>query len=97
MRAIMETGREQIAVEAKGKFKIPRLEAEVGKEVKFDKVLLISGDDAPIIGKPISRAPASPPRFLAMADSIRSRCLNSKGVQNIAAKRATDRITPKFW
>ena len=52
MRAIMETGREQIAVEPNGKFKIPRLEAEVGKEVNFDKVLLISGDEAPIIGKP---------------------------------------------
>jgi large subunit ribosomal protein L21 len=52
MRAIMETGREQIAVEPNTKCKIPLLEAEVGKEINFDKVLLISGGDNPVIGRP---------------------------------------------
>lgn len=52
MRAIIETGRAQVAVEPDIKCKIPRLNAEVGKEVEFDKVLLISTGDKPIIGNP---------------------------------------------
>jgi large subunit ribosomal protein L21 len=53
MRAIIETGRTQVAVEPNARLKIPTLgEIEVGKEVTFDKVLLISDGDTPIIGKP---------------------------------------------
>ncbi len=52
MHAIIETGGEQVPVELNGKCKIPRLESEVGNEVKFDKVLLIADKNAPKIGKP---------------------------------------------
>jgi large subunit ribosomal protein L21 len=52
MRAIIETGGSQIPVEADIRCKIPKIDAEVGKEVDFDKVLLVSRDEKPIIGKP---------------------------------------------
>lgn len=52
MRAIIETGRTQIAVEPDARCKIPSLDAEIGKEIEFDKVLLISTGDKPLIGKP---------------------------------------------
>jgi large subunit ribosomal protein L21 len=51
MRAIIETGMAQIAVETDARIKIPSIDAEVGKQVNFDKVLFISGDK-PLIGKP---------------------------------------------
>jgi len=52
MRAIIESGKTQIAVETDIKVKVPLIDAEVGKEIKFDKVLMISEGNAPIIGKP---------------------------------------------
>ena len=52
MRAIIETGKAQIAVEPEARIKIPSLEGEVGKEVSFDKVLLISDGDSSVVGKP---------------------------------------------
>lgn len=52
MRAIIETGGSQIPVEIDARCKIPRIEAEIGKEVDFDKVLFVSKDDKPQIGNP---------------------------------------------
>ena len=52
MRAIIETGRTQVAVEPDAKLKVPALDVEVGKEVNFDKVLLISDAGETIIGRP---------------------------------------------
>jgi|SRR3989304_4167761 len=52
MRAIIDTGQTQVAVEPNVKIKIPCLDAEIGKEVNFDKVMLISDGENPIIGKP---------------------------------------------
>jgi large subunit ribosomal protein L21 len=52
MRAIIETGKAQVAVETDATVKVPLLDAEVGKEVNFDKVLMISEGDGPIIGRP---------------------------------------------
>jgi|WetSurMetagenome_2_1015567.scaffolds.fasta_scaffold29206_1 large subunit ribosomal protein L21 len=52
MRAIVDTGQTQVAVEPNVKIKIPSLDAEVGKEINFDKVMLISDGDNPIVGKP---------------------------------------------
>lgn len=52
MRAIIETGRVQVAVEPDAKLRVPILDVEVGKEVNFDKVLLISDGATPIVGKP---------------------------------------------
>ena len=52
MRAIIETGGSQIPVETDARCKIPKIEAEVGKEVDFDKVLFVSKDEKPQIGNP---------------------------------------------
>ena len=52
MRAIIETGGTQVPVEVDSKCKIPRVDVEVGKEINFDKVLFVSKDDKPLIGKP---------------------------------------------
>jgi large subunit ribosomal protein L21 len=52
MRAIIETGRTQVAVEPDTRLRIPSLDIEIGKEVNFDKVLLISEGGDAIIGKP---------------------------------------------
>lgn len=52
MRAIIETDGAQIPVEVNTHCRIPRIDAEVGKQIDFDKVLFVSGDDKPLIGKP---------------------------------------------
>jgi len=52
MRAIIETGKTQVAVKLDARCRIPKMDAEVGKEVSFDKVLLLSSDDPPVIGRP---------------------------------------------
>ena len=52
MRAIIETDGNQVPVEVDAKSKIPRLDIEVGKEIDFDKVMFVSKDDKPIVGKP---------------------------------------------
>ncbi|MEE9552775.1 MAG: 50S ribosomal protein L21 [candidate division Zixibacteria bacterium] len=52
MRAIIEAGGVQVPVEVDSKSKIPLIEGEVGQKVDFDKVLFLSGDDKPTVGKP---------------------------------------------
>ena len=52
MRAIIESNGVQIPVELDSKCKIPTIDIEVGKEIDFDKVLLISDEKKPKIGKP---------------------------------------------
>lgn len=52
MRAIIETGGAQVPVEIDANCKIPRVDAPVGEKINFDKVLLISKDGKPIVGKP---------------------------------------------
>ena len=52
MRAIIETGGMQFPVEDQVVIKIPKLEAEVGSKIDFDKVLLISGPNQFKLGKP---------------------------------------------
>ncbi len=52
MRAIIETGRTQVAVEPDARLRVPLLNVEVGKEVSFDKVLLISDGGTSTVGKP---------------------------------------------
>lgn len=52
MRAIIETSGLQIPVEENSRCRIPKISVESGKEVNFDRVLLISTDDKPLIGKP---------------------------------------------
>lgn len=52
MYAIVEIGGKQFKVEKGQKLYVPRLEAEVGKTVKFDRVLLTSGDGNVSVGTP---------------------------------------------
>lgn len=52
MRAIIETSQTQIPVELDARCRIPRIEAEIGKEISFDKVLIISGEKEPVVGNP---------------------------------------------
>ena len=52
MRAIIETNGAQIPVEVDAKCKIPKIDAEVGAVVDFDRVLLVSKKNKPVIGKP---------------------------------------------
>jgi len=52
MRAIIETGGMQFPVEDQQVIEIPRLNAEIGSKIDFDKVLLISGPEKFAVGKP---------------------------------------------
>lgn len=45
MFAVIETGGKQYLIETGSAMKIEKLEAEIGKDVVFDKVLLIANDD----------------------------------------------------
>ena len=52
MYAIIETGGKQYDVRVGDTIKIEKLEAEPGASITFDKVLLVSGGDAPKVGAP---------------------------------------------
>ena len=53
MFGIIETGGKQYKVAVGGKIKVEKLDAEEGKSVTFDKVLLVAASDADVkIGKP---------------------------------------------
>lgn len=51
MYAIIETGGKQIKVEVDSKIYIEKINAEVGSEVTFDKVIMVGGE-TPKFGKP---------------------------------------------
>jgi len=52
MKAIVESGGMQFPVEEKSVIRIPQIEAEVGQQFDFEKVLLVSDDDKVNVGKP---------------------------------------------
>ena len=52
MRAIVETGGMQFPVEENEVVRVPKIDAEVGQAVDFDKVLLVSDKDKFAVGKP---------------------------------------------
>ncbi len=52
MRAIIETGGMQFPIEEKTVIKAPKLDMEIKQKFIFDKVMLISGSDKFIVGKP---------------------------------------------
>jgi len=52
MYAIMETGGQQFNVQEGHKIRIPRLNVEPGKNLTFDKILLVGGQEKPVIGTP---------------------------------------------
>ncbi len=53
MYAIVEIAGQQFRVEANRKLYVHRLDVEVGKNVEFDKVLLVDNDGAIKIGTPV--------------------------------------------
>lgn len=52
MYAVIETGGFQFTVKEGEKLKIPKIEAKSKEKISFDKILLISKDNDPIIGTP---------------------------------------------
>jgi large subunit ribosomal protein L21 len=52
MRAIIESGGAQIPVEVDSRSRVPRMNAEVGRDMEFDKVLLVSKRGKPVVGRP---------------------------------------------
>jgi large subunit ribosomal protein L21 len=52
MFAVVEIAGKQFKVATSEKVKVPKLEAEVGKKVKFDKVLLLEDDGTVKVGNP---------------------------------------------
>ncbi len=50
--AIIETGGKQYKVSASKILEVEKIEAEVGKIIKFDKVLLLNDDKSTIVGSP---------------------------------------------
>jgi len=53
MYAIVEIAGQQFKVEEGRKIYVQRLEAEIGADVEFDKVLLIEDDEKVTIGEPV--------------------------------------------
>jgi len=53
MYAIVEIAGQQFKVEEGQKIYVHRLEAEIGSDIEFDKVLLIEDDDKITIGEPV--------------------------------------------
>jgi large subunit ribosomal protein L21 len=53
MYAIFEDGSHQFRVREGDKIVVDRREGEPGSELVFPKVLLITGDGAPVIGSPV--------------------------------------------
>jgi large subunit ribosomal protein L21 len=52
MRAIVESGGMQFPVEDQAVIKVPKLDAEVGAKINFEKVMLVSGPNSFSMGKP---------------------------------------------
>jgi large subunit ribosomal protein L21 len=50
--AVIEAGGKQHKVEAGELLKVEKIEADIGSEVTFDKVMLVKTDDAVKIGQP---------------------------------------------
>lgn len=53
MYAVIQTGGKQYRVEPGEELKVEKLHGEVGDEVWFDSVLLVSKDDKVKVGKPV--------------------------------------------
>jgi large subunit ribosomal protein L21 len=52
MYAVVEIAGKQFKVTGSDKIKVPKLDVEVGKTVKFDKVLLLEDDGTVKVGNP---------------------------------------------
>jgi large subunit ribosomal protein L21 len=52
MYAVIQTGGKQYRVEQGSTLKVEKLDAEIGGNIVFDKVLIVQSDDAVKIGQP---------------------------------------------
>lgn len=52
MFAVVDIAGQQFKLEEKNTYYVPRIDAEAEKELTFDKVLLVSGDDETKVGAP---------------------------------------------
>jgi large subunit ribosomal protein L21 len=52
MYAVIETGGQKYTVEEGNLLRVPRMDGSVGDKVTLEKVLLIAGENEPLIGKP---------------------------------------------
>ena len=52
MKAVIETGGFQYSVQENEKLKIPKVDAEIGDKIKFDKILAIMNGKKSEFGKP---------------------------------------------
>ena len=63
MYAVLETGSKQYRVATGDKLEIERLEAEAGKPVTFDRVLLLNDDGKLTVGSPTVASARVPPHY----------------------------------
>ena len=67
MYAAIETGGKQYRVQVGDRFRVERLEGDVGSEVVFDKVLMVGGDSGPRFGTPYVSGASVRAEILAQA------------------------------
>jgi ribosomal protein L21 len=72
MYAIVDIAGQQFKVKQAQKLKVHRLEAEEGKHVELDNVLLLSDGKTISVGTPRVEGAASPPRCSTTAKGTRS-------------------------
>ena len=65
MYAVVEIAGQQYKVNPADKLYVPRLESEVGSDVKFERVLLLSNDTAIKVGSPVVAGASVKARVLA--------------------------------
>jgi large subunit ribosomal protein L21 len=65
MYAVVEIAGKQFKVTGSDKIKVPKLDVEVGKTVKFDKVLLLEDDGTVKVGNPTVKGAAVEAKVLA--------------------------------
>jgi len=95
MYAIVEVKGCQCRVTADELVRVPRMEAEVGAEVSFDRVMLLSDGQKVEVGTPYSAAGPSRPRWSGTARTRRSSCSRKKDGRTIDGRRDTASSTPR--
>lgn len=53
MYAVVKTGGKQVRMSPGDSIRIEKLPGDIGEEVSFDQVLLVSGDGEPRVGNPV--------------------------------------------
>lgn len=56
MYAVIESGGKQFKVEEGSRFKVEKIEAEIGQEIELDRILMLVKDEEVVVGQPLERA-----------------------------------------